>query len=271
MSDNITVSTSPPPPSGSYGGGILFVPPLPTVSSQQILMQTVMPYFGKPQFCIDYANYIVKYLNEHDLNDPLTMEVVSNLIRNMCAADNNLLTNRQGGVYAAYNDPTRPLGKFDYVKNASTQLTGDMTTPITAWAHYLWGNGQERFVNMQDVGFRIQLNQIDPVMKIVNSGAVGTFNVSERFNRDTMLDGVIPAAYLGNVTLKTEGTLTIETSGAWKYNGVIRGFNDIYDANPSNYRGPIAEASTVVLSKMKGTEYQISLPGEIGIQGNGFR
>ncbi|MGW9796995.1 lipid II-degrading bacteriocin [Serratia sp. 121840015-1] len=269
MSDTITVTTTPPAPAAGYGGGILFVPSTPAVTNQQVLIQVVMPYFSTPKFCVDYANFLVKYMNEHDLNDPLTMQVVLNNIRNMCAADNHLLNNREAGVWAAYNN--HPLGEFDYVKNASSQLTGDVTTPITAWAHYLWGNGRERFVNMQDVGFRIQPNQIDPVMKIVNSGAVGTFNISERFNRDTMLDGIIPAAYLGNVTLKTEGTLTIETSGAWNYNGVVRGYNDTYDANPSNYRGPIAEASTVVLNKMKGTEYQIALPGEIAVQGNGFR
>jgi hypothetical protein len=164
--------------------------------------------------------------------------------------------------------------KYDYVTRQMTQLSGDVTTPITAWAHYLWGNGAARTVNLSDVGLRIQPNQITPVMNIVNSGAVGTFNISGdagNFNRNTMLDGIIPAAYLGNISMRTEGVLTIVSSGAWNYNGVVRAFDDKYDANPSIYRGPIGEYSTSVLAHFSGKEFPIHIPGQLDIKGTGFR
>ncbi|SQJ09069.1 Colicin-M [Serratia rubidaea] len=269
MSDDILV-TAPRPNSG-YGDGVVFTPPYPATTEQQIIRQVIMPYYSSPAFCTDYIQWMYKYIQEHNQDDPLTWEIIANNIRCVCGAEFNYMNSPEAGFYAAFHNNQNPVMYFDYVKNAQDQLTGGITTPITAWAHYLWGDGRERFVKMEDVGFRIHPNQIAPIMEIINSGASGQFFVSERFSRDTTQDGIIPASYLGHVTLKTEGKLMIETSGAWSYTGVVRGYNDMYDANPGNFRGPVAEQSTWILSRMKGTEYQIALPGEINIQGNGFR
>ena len=82
---------------------------------------------------------------------------------------------------------------------------------------------------------------------------------------------VITGAYLGNITLKTEGTLTISANGSWTYNGVVRSYDDKYDFNASTHRGVIGESLTRLGAMFSGKEYQILLPGEIHIKESGKR
>ncbi|MEI7375931.1 lipid II-degrading bacteriocin [Dickeya chrysanthemi] len=153
----------------------------------------------------------------------------------------------------------------------SEKLSDGIMAPVDAFYHYVFGDGSDRYVNINDVGFDIKTTQISPIMNIVNSDAVGRFNINSNFNRNTSLDGVIPAAYLGNITMRTEGTLTISSDGSWQYDGVIRAYNDIYDPNPSTHRDMLGEWSTGVLGKFSGTPYDIGIPGELEITGSGQR
>ncbi|WP_231604384.1 lipid II-degrading bacteriocin [Brenneria goodwinii] len=153
----------------------------------------------------------------------------------------------------------------------SEQLASGLLAPIDAFRHYLFGDGSDRYVNIDDIGLNIEINQIPSVMDIINSNAIGSFDISNDFNRNTSLDGFIPAAYLGNITMKTEGTLNISPDGSWNYNGVIRAYNDRYDANPSTHRDALGEWSTSILETLSGTPYDISIPGELEISGNGKR
>ncbi|MDW6936229.1 lipid II-degrading bacteriocin, partial [Escherichia coli] len=79
------------------------------------------------------------------------------------------------------------------------------------------------------------------------------------------------ASLLGNITLKTEGTLTISANGSWTYNGVVRSYDDKYDFNASTHRGVIGESLTRLGAMFSGKEYQILLPGEIHIKESGKR
>lgn len=150
-------------------------------------------------------------------------------------------------------------------------MSGNVVTPISAFAHYLWGNGESRYVNLPDVGLKVTPDQIPELMNIVNSGVTGNVPVSVKFVRDTSTDSIIPAAYLGHITLQTEGTLNIQSGGAWSYNGVIRAYDDVFDFNLGDFRGPIAESLTFLGSTFTGTAYSISMPGEINITGSGQR
>ncbi len=109
------------------------------------------------------------------------------------------------------------------------QMSGNVTTPIVALAHYLWGNGAERSVNIANIGLKISPMKINQIKDIIKSGVVGTFPVSTKFTHATGDYNVITGAYLGNITLKTEGTLTISANGSWTYNGVVRSYDDKYD------------------------------------------
>ncbi|MBO8135828.1 lipid II-degrading bacteriocin [Dickeya fangzhongdai] len=153
----------------------------------------------------------------------------------------------------------------------SERLSNGLLAPVDAFYHYIFGDGSERYVNINDVGFDIKAAQISPIMNIVNSDAVGRFDISGNFNRNTSLDGVIPAAYLGNITMRTEGVLTISSDGSWQYDGVVRAYNDTYDANPSTHRDMLGEWSTGILDKFSGTPYDIRIPGELEVTGGGQR
>ncbi|WP_379059963.1 lipid II-degrading bacteriocin [Pectobacterium brasiliense] len=103
----------------------------------------------------------------------------------------------------------------------------------------------------------------------VKSQKKDSFDIVSDFVRNTALDGYSVAAYLGNITMRTEGVLNVNTDGTWKYEGVIRSYNDIYDANPSTHRGVLGEWATGVLSNFSGKPYEISIPGELKIKETG--
>ncbi|WP_322973489.1 lipid II-degrading bacteriocin [Pectobacterium brasiliense] len=151
----------------------------------------------------------------------------------------------------------------------SGEILSGVTAPFEAFDHYLFGNGVERSININDVGFNINVSQIPPIMSLLNGKNVGHFDIGSDFVRNTALDGYSVAAYLGNITMRTEGVLNVKSDGTWQYEGVIRSYNDTYDANPSTHRGVFGEWATGVLSNFSGKPYEISIPGELKIKETG--
>lgn len=74
--------------------------------------------------------------------------------------------------------------------------------------------------------------------------------------------GGAEAAYLGNITLRMQGVLSVGEKGSWTFKGSLKSYDDIYDANKSTHRSAIAEWSTTVLSKIPGKPYDIQIRGE---------
>jgi len=278
MSDTITVIS---PPTGyepkGYGGGLLG----PSRShrspnSGQLFLQVTLPYYQSAKFTESTLAWLANYVKTHGASDPLTIQVVTNHIRCFLNADGNLCRNPRLSVYHAYHSEiskvSAPPAKYNYQSMSIKQMSGNVVTPAAAFGHYLWGNGEPRYVNLPDVGLKVTPSQIPELMRIVNSGVSGNIPVSIRFPHDTYSSGgMIPAAYLGNVTLQTEGTLNIRTGGAWTYNGVVRAYDDKFDFNLGNFRGPIAESLTYLGASFSGTPYIISMPGQINISGSGHR
>ncbi|EAA3682889.1 colicin [Salmonella enterica subsp. houtenae] len=269
MTDTITV-VAPVPPSGSALAGNYSASTMSAgnrISSGPTFLQFAYPYYQSPQLAVNCAKWILDFVESHDMKNANNQQIFSENVGQFCFADKNLVDYPTMKVLDAFGGDR----KFIYSQDQISRLSGDVTTPITAWAHFLWGDGAARTVNLTDVGLRIQPNQISPVMDLVKGGAVGTFPVNAKFTRDTMLDGIIPASYLGNITLQTTGTLTINSLGAWSHDGVVKAYNDTYDANPSTHRGLLGEYSTSVLRHFSGTPYEIQMPGMIPVKGNGMR
>lgn len=271
MSDTIVV-TAPNPATNlpSYGGGI-FPAGHSSPNQGQIFLQVTLPYYASYKFCLDTLLFLEDYINKHSASDPLTLQVVANNIRYFCNADTNLVKTPRMTVYDAYHSRNPAPAYYDYHSMNIPEMSGNVTTPIAAMAHFIWGNGQTRSVKLTDVGLKIHPNQIPQIMNIVNSGVVGSFPISTDFSRNTGDDNVIAGAYLGHITMKTEGMLNIDAAGNWGYSGVGRAYNDVFDFNLGDFRGPVAEASTRLGAKFTGTPYQIALPGEIPITGTGKR
>lgn len=264
------------PPGGyslpSYGGGFAGFGGLPGPSQGQLHLQMTLPYFQSTALCLNTANWLVDYVESHGLDAPQTARVVSDNIRTFLNADTRMCHNSRLLIYDAIHSTNPAPTQFNYATMSITQMSGSVVTPIAAFGHYLWGNGETRYVNLSDVGLRITPQQIPDLMHIANSASVGSHPVSIKFRHSTYESGgIIPAAYLGNITLRTEGTLNIQPGGSWNYNGVVRAYNDTYDFNRGDFRGPVAEAMTWLGSRFAGTAYQIALPGEINISGSGHR
>ncbi|HBT4579490.1 TPA: lipid II-degrading bacteriocin [Klebsiella pneumoniae] len=146
-------------------------------------------------------------------------------------------------------------------------MIGNVMTPAAAFGHYLWGNGEARYVNQPDVGLKITPQMIPELINVVGCGVTGRIPVDIKFAHDTFVSsGIVPAVYLGH-----EGTLDIQSGGMRTYNGVARTFNDTYDFNLGDFRGAIAESMTFLGAQFTGKQYEISMPRQINISGSGRR
>ncbi|MDM4884921.1 lipid II-degrading bacteriocin [Escherichia coli] len=228
MADTLIVLASPTgyePP--GYGGGY-FPPSLsgrhPAASGTgPRAIQGAISFFNSSAMCANTLSWLADYVKKHGASDPLTIQVVTNNIRYFLNADRNLCLNPHISVFDAYMSTKSPAARYNYRSMSMKQMSGKNVTVLAAFGHYLWGNGEARYVNLQDVGLNITPQQIPELMKIISSGVTGNIPIDIRFNHNTFdSGGVIPAAYLGNVSLQTKGTLSIKQGGAWSYNGVVR-------------------------------------------------
>lgn len=147
------------------------------------------------------------------------------------------------------------------------ELNGDASSPFQALAHYMFGDGSALSVDINNIGLDIDVSKIPAINNLINSDFMGSAQISEDFTRNTAQDSLMTASYLGNISLKTEGVFTSDGLGNWRYDGVVRAYDDFYDANPSTHRDFFGESSTAILDSMKGTPYPISIPGELPISG----
>lgn len=197
--------------------------------------------------CLQALTQLEDYIKKHGASNPLTLQIISTNIGYFCNADRNLVLHPGISVYDAYHFAKPAPNKYDYRSMNMKQMSGNVTTPIVALAHYLWGNGAERSVNIANIGLKISPMKINQIKDIIKSGVVG------------------------NITLKTEGTLTISANDSRTYNGVVRSYDDKYDFNASTHRGVIGESLTRPGAMFSGKEYQILLLGEIHIKESGKR
>jgi hypothetical protein len=210
-------------------------------------------------------------------NPAFTLEVFEFLEDNHSLAPSTLkhyaaadlwLANRSDdqSLYVAYRN-TREAN----FEAGSGTFSGGTATPFAALAHYMFGNGTDMDININDIGLKMSANEI-PSLKdaIANFKTPGKYQLSDaKFAYSTSSDSAIAGSYLGNVSLKNSGEFIRHSDGSWSYTGSVRGFSDIYDANPSNHRGPIAEASTWALSLFQGTPYDININGTLSVKLSG--
>ncbi len=69
---------------------------------------------------------------------PLTLQIISTNIGYFCNADRNLVLHPGISVYDAYHFAKPAPSKYDYRSMNMKQISGNVTTPIVALAHYLW-------------------------------------------------------------------------------------------------------------------------------------
>lgn len=78
------------------------------------------------------------------------------------------------------------------------------------------------------------------------------------------------ALFLGNISLKLEGTLVIKEGGDWEFSGQLKSFDDYYDFNASTHRGVIGEALTWGgRERISGKPYWIEIRGAKQLKSEG--
>lgn len=266
MTDTLVV-ISPPvsAPDGAYNAVSISLGN--RLSAGATAAQVAAPYYNNGGMTADCLAWLTEYIKTHNINDQNVQKIISGNIGLFCEADRDLVYNPKMMVMSAFGSNKA----YNYKNENINQMSGNVTTPIVALAHYLWGNGEERSVPLNNIGLKLEPAKLPPVINIVNAGGTGSFTVNERFNYSTVQDSVFTGAYLGNISLHTTGTLTISANGTWNYSGVVRAYKDVYDANPSTHRGSLGEMSTTILRYLNGKPYEISIPGEIRVSGSGKR
>ncbi|MGF6690433.1 hypothetical protein M2318_000477 [Metapseudomonas resinovorans] len=145
-------------------------------------------------------------------------------------------------------------------------FSGGPLTPMHALAHSFYGKGAPAKFPIENIGLRVNLKETKEFMNAIsNSRVPGIYAVDVRFAHDTAKDSVAAGLALGNITLRVAGNFTRLSNGGWHFSGVIRAFDDIYDANKSTHRPWIGGRATELLSKIKGQDYSISIPGEVSV------
>nr|WP_315446054.1 lipid II-degrading bacteriocin [uncultured Pseudomonas sp.] len=225
-----------------------------------------------------YANgqwreMILKLTNEQQFymkNGPLT-SVIEGFVRDLQAvpfADNYICTNPSQTPAQALWYTTRNF-KAGSVPQ-SKGLSGGSLTPVAALGHFVYGKGHAAETNINSLGLRPSTTPIPALENAFAAAPVGTSSiVLDKVSYNTADDSWMTGSWLGHITLKIEGTVTKTAEGRITFNGSARAYNDIYDANPSNYRSALGESATSVLAEvqrvLKAQPYEISIAGSIPV------
>jgi hypothetical protein len=152
----------------------------------------------------------------------------------------------------------------------TTELSGGTFSPVKAFAHYLWGNGERMKVNINNIGLNVSANELPLLANTIRSTKeAGTYYLSDpKIPYATINDSKVTGAYLGRITLKMEGNFTRDNQGAWVFDGFVKAYADTYDFDASN-RSTALETLTTAGRVFSGTHYEIDIFGEQKIRLNG--
>lgn len=128
-----------------------------------------------------------------------------------------------------------------------------------ALAHYIGGSGTPVSVPFGDIDTSsVRATNFAQVKAAIGSCKPGTYPVNDVVGFSTGGDA---ALYLGNITLKFAGAVTVNCDCSWCFNGTLTALPDVYDFNRSSHRNPAAEFSTIVGSHLPGKPYNINIAG----------
>lgn len=261
MSEGTMVVTAPvvssggaPAGFGSYNpGGATGMPP---AQAQAMLAQSIVDGGVFDSICDNV---------ERATNDNNTDAVV-NLFRQSIYFDQCLAANNTAGILRWLEVPQ--VRKSYQISDMGDQLSGSLWSPFTAMANFLWGNGRPMNVDINKIGLNLQPAGITGFQdQLASMSAPGVYNFTHQFAYNTGNDSVAANLYLGNITLKIEGTLNRAADGTWTLNANVRGFQDTYDFNASTHRTKAAEQLTAagrLLQSLTGG----SMPFPININGD---
>lgn len=186
-------------------------------------------------------------------------------LRNARKADSYIAKGMVSGADEAMRMAiSKPFGS---VIGTDNELTGGVLSPLSALAHFVEGTGRPMWMNINNLGMRLELGKFSDLKAAMHSAPQGITGYSIDTQRyDTIADSLIVGGVLGTITLRVEGEIN-KVGGFTAFAGVVRAYEDTYDANLGTFRSDSAEFSTRVLKKIEqvttAAEYQIQIIGQL--------
>lgn len=143
-----------------------------------------------------------------------------------------------------------------------------------ALKHYKEGTKKPLRMPFQDIDTSsVSVKDFPQVAKKLKKPVPGTYEIKWHDKNDNLPFSTSgdQAAFLGDVSLKLEGTLKINPDKSWSFTGDLKCFDDVYDANSSTHRGFFGEFSTKMLSIIPGKKYDIEIRGSKRISENSHK
>lgn len=154
------------------------------------------------------------------------------------------------------------------------ELNGSWASPYRALAHYFFGDGEDLTVDINNLGLvlipdDITINGENLFESLLQEDFVGTRDiVFDRIAIDTSKSHPTTGTYIGNMTIRIEGSLTKFSNGEWEFVGEAKGYNDTYDFNSSTHREWYEEILTNVVDFLPGLEYDIAFQNSLPVHWN---
>jgi RHS repeat-associated protein len=128
----------------------------------------------------------------------------------------------------------------------------------SAFDHYRSGSGTPLRMSFDDIDTSgVRPSQFSGVRDKLVGDDRGDFPIDSRMVFSTSGD---QALFLGDITLRLQGSINIGKEGDFKFSGTLKAFDDIYDFNRGS-RAFVAEALTWIGRETKGTNYWIEIRG----------
>lgn len=216
-----------------------------------------------------WREMIIKITNEQQssIRNGVAVSIVSSIVRDMQAipfADNYICLNPSMSPAQALHYASRYFTAGSVPE--SIGLSGGALTPVAAFGHFLYGNGVSAEANINSLGLNLSGTSIPMLESAFVSAPVGRTAIAlDKVPYNTSADSWMTASWLGNITLKIEGTIIKQENGRLSFHGGARAYNDVYDANPSTFRSAVGENATSVLAAVE--RYLNAKPYEISLQG----
>ena len=216
-----------------------------------------------------WREMIIKITNEQKpyIKNGVATSIVQSIIRDMQTipfADNYICLNPNLSPTQALHYATKNF-KAGSVPE-SKGLSAGLLTPAAAFGHFLFGKGATAETNINSLGLNLSNTTIPMLESAFASAPVGrTVIALNKVPFDTFPNSWLTGAWLGNITLKIEGTITKNESGRINFNGGARSYHDVFDGNLGTWRSLIGEASTSVRAAVE--KYLNAQPYQVAIKG----
>jgi hypothetical protein len=269
------IITAPDPfyPGLNQGGGGTLQNPAIAFNQMQLIRNNYYVQGMWRQVIVKLCSEAEFYMNKSggQFAEWMVGEALGRDLKVLPFADNYMCVNGvspEAALWYAYQNPLL-VTKVDAVQQSNLLSATDLG-PVSALGHFINGNGSGVQMDITKLGLTPSVTNIPLLEQYFASMPVGTSSVLiDKVPYDTFADSFNTGVVLGHITLKIEGTASKSESGAIKFNGEARAYNDKYDANQGSFRNALPESATTILRKIQevtnAKEFEIEIKGSLPI------